>query len=93
MRKLEYKGYAICKGKKFVYTDIEGSWECLSVHYFLEKPDNVLAFGAGDYWAELYIGPEESCRNIIDDLCEEHKAYNKNDFRLIEATNTIELNM
>lgn len=93
MTKLEHKGYAICKGKKLVYVDIEGSWECLSVHYFLEKPNNVLAFGAGDYWAELYIGPEESCRNIIDDLCEENKAYNKNDFRLIEATNTIELNM
>lgn len=93
MTKLEHKGYAICKGKKLVYVDIEGSWDALRVHHFLEKPDNILAFGAGDYWAELYIGSEESCRNIIDELCEENKAYNKNDFRLIETANTIELNM
>jgi hypothetical protein len=93
MTKLEYKGYAICKGKKLVYTDIEGSCDSLSVHYILEKPNNTLAFGAGDCRAALYIGSEKSCKNIIDELCKENEAYNKNDFRLIEATNTIELNM
>lgn len=93
MVKLEYKNYAICKGKKLVYTNIEASCELETIRYLLEKPNNKFAFGAGDCFAALYIGSAINCNAIIDKLCEENKAYNKNDFRLIEATNTIELNM